>query len=64
MGIVRKKPQPALTSIHLAADIWSSPNNYLLLVICAHYIDDQEERKKALLALRMVTGHRNDSGQS
>jgi hypothetical protein len=57
MDIVRKKLQSALTSIHLSVDIWTSPNNYLLLAICAHFIDDQEERTKALLALRTVSGH-------
>ena len=57
MDIVRKKLQSALTNIHLAVDIWTSPNNYLLLAVCAHFIDDQEERTKALLALRTVAGH-------
>lgn len=57
MDIVRKKLQSALTNIHLAVDIWTSPNNHLFLAICGHFIDDQEERKKALLALRTVAGH-------
>jgi len=60
IDIVRKKLQSALTNIHLAVDIWTSPNNYLLLAICAHFIDDQEERIKALLALRTVAGHSGD----
>jgi hypothetical protein len=60
MDIVRKKLQSASTNIHLAVDIWTSPNNYLLLAICAHFIDDQEERIKALLALCTVAGHSGD----
>jgi len=55
--IVRKRVQSALTSIHLSIDIWTSPNNYLLLGICAHFIDSQEKRIKALLALRTVAAH-------
>lgn len=55
--IVRRKVQSALTNIHLSVDIWTSPNNHLLLAVCAHFIDSQENRMKALLALRTVPGH-------
>ena len=54
---VRKKLQSALTSIHLSMDIWTSPNNHLLLAICAHFIDSQGIQTKALLALRPVVNH-------
>ena len=55
--IVRKKLQSALTNIHLSVDIWTSPNNRLLLAICSHFVDSQETRTKALLALRTVANH-------
>jgi len=56
--IVRKKLQSAVSSLHLSLDIWTSPNRYLLLGICAHFVDQPDElRRKALLALRPVTGH-------
>jgi len=55
--IVRKKLQSALTDIHLSVDIWTSPNNYLFLAVCAHFIDDQEDLQKVLLSLRTVAGH-------
>jgi len=55
--IVRKKVQSALTDIHLSVDIWTSPNNHLLLAICAHFVNSQEQRRKALLALRTVANH-------
>jgi len=61
MDIVRKKLQSALTDIYLAIDIWTSPNNYLLLAIYAHFIDDQEERIKALLTLRTVASYSGDN---
>jgi hypothetical protein len=55
--VVRKKVQSALSSIHLSVDIWTSPNNYLFLSTCAHFTDDQAKPRKALLALRTVSGH-------
>jgi len=57
MDIIRKKLQSALINIHLAVNIWTLLNNYLLLTICAHFIDDQEAPTKALLTLRTVAGH-------
>ena len=55
--IVRKKVQSALTNIHISVDIWTSPNNYLLLAICSHFVNSDEKRIKALLALRTVASH-------
>lgn len=55
--IVRKKVQSALTDIHLSVDVWTSPNNHLLLAVCAHFVDLREERVKALLALRTIVNH-------
>jgi hypothetical protein len=55
--IVRKKVQSAITNIHLSVDIWTSPNNHLLLAICAHFVNSNEQRVKALLALRTVASH-------
>jgi hypothetical protein len=59
--IVRKKLQSALSSIHLSLDIWTSPNRLLLLGICAHFVEEGEEKlSKALLALRTVINHSGD----
>ena len=56
--VVRKKLQSAISDIHLSLDLWTSPNNHLLLGVCAHFVDyDQKRRFKALLALRPVIGH-------
>jgi hypothetical protein len=55
--IVRKEVQSALTDIHLSIDVWTSPNNHLLLAICAHFLDSKERRVKALLALRTIANH-------
>jgi hypothetical protein len=55
--IVRKVVQSAITQIHLSVDIWSSPNNHLLLATCAHFINIREQRFNILLALPTVSGH-------
>jgi hypothetical protein len=59
--IIRRTLQSAVSSIHLSLDIWTSPNKYLLLGICAHYTTHLLQRQKALLALRRVAGHSGDN---
>lgn len=59
--IVRKKLQSASSSIHLSLDIWTSPNRILFLGICAHFVEQSQERLcKGLLALRTVGNHSGD----
>ncbi|KAK4207655.1 hypothetical protein QBC37DRAFT_247777, partial [Rhypophila decipiens] len=55
--IVRRAVQSALSSIHISLDIWTSPNRYLFLAVCAHYVSREEKLCKALLALRSVGNH-------
>jgi hypothetical protein len=51
---VRKALQSAKTSIHLAVDIWTSPNHSLLLGICGSFVDIQDKYQNILIALRTV----------
>ncbi|EED11633.1 hypothetical protein TSTA_108210 [Talaromyces stipitatus ATCC 10500] len=56
-----KKLQSASSSIHLSLDIWTSPNRILFLGICAHFVEQSQERLcKGLLALRTVGNHSGD----
>jgi hypothetical protein len=56
--VVRRKLQSSLSKIHLSLDVWTSPNRHLLLGICAHFVDFNEEKfQKALLALRTISNH-------
>jgi hypothetical protein len=59
--IVRKKLQSARTSIHLSVDIWTSPNNYLLVAICGHFIDHDDKLRNILLGLRTTAGHSGEN---
>ncbi|OCK90743.1 uncharacterized protein K441DRAFT_578074, partial [Cenococcum geophilum 1.58] len=49
-----------LTSIYLSVNIWTSLNNYLLLVICGHFINSQEKLINALLGLYTVAFYSGD----
>ena len=55
--IVRRTLQSAKTRIHLAVDIWTSPNNYLFLAICASFVDHNDQLHNILIGLRTTPGH-------
>jgi hypothetical protein len=55
--IIRQALQVALSHIHISLDIWTSPNQWLLLAICAHFTTCDHKKQKALLALKKVPGH-------
>ena len=52
--IVRKLLQSAKTKIHLAVDIWTSPNHSLVLGICASFVDLYDSYHNILIGLRIV----------
>jgi hypothetical protein len=54
--IVRKLLQSAKTSIHLAVDVWTSPNNHLLLAICGSFVDIHDRFQNILIGLRTTYG--------
>ena len=39
------------SKIHISADLWTSPNNYALLGIVAHWWDEEDALQSALIAL-------------
>jgi hypothetical protein len=53
--------QAALSHIHISLDIWTSPNRWLILAICAHFTSCDHKKEKALLALKKVSGHSGDN---
>jgi hypothetical protein len=57
---VQKALQAALSHIHISLDIWTSPNRWLILAICAHFTSYDYKKEKALLALKKVPGHSGD----
>jgi hypothetical protein len=58
--IVRKTLQSALTRIHISLDIWTTPNSYLTLGVCAHFVNIDGVRQTLVLGIRSVSGHAGD----
>ena len=56
-NIVQIVVQVAISYIYISLDIWTSPNQWLLLAICAHFTSYEQKKEKALLALKKVPGH-------
>jgi hypothetical protein len=56
-NVVRRTLQAALSHIHISLNIWTSPNRWFLLAICAHFTSYDQKKQKALLALQKVPGH-------
>jgi hypothetical protein len=59
--IVRKILQSAQTNIHLAVDIWTSPESSLLLGICGSFVDHHDDYRNILIGLRTV---KSQSGEN
>jgi hypothetical protein len=55
--VVRKTLQSAKSLIHISLDVWTSPNLYLLLGVCSHFINIESVRQTVTLGLRPVSGH-------
>src|SRR4029077_12516084 len=53
------------TRIHLSADIWTSPNNYLTLGLSGNFVrigdDGKPQRVRVLLGLQEVSGHSGEN---
>lgn len=41
----------ALSPIHISTDLWTSPSRHSLLAICAQWVDEDYQLRKALLSL-------------
>jgi hypothetical protein len=60
--IVRQELVNALTQIHLAFDLWTSPNNIAILGVSGHFLDRYGHTQQRLLALSQQQGaHTGDN---
>jgi len=55
--IVRTIVQAVISHIHISLNIWTSPNQWLLLAICAHFTSYEQKKEKTLLILKKIPGH-------
>ena len=48
----------SISSIHLTVDVWTSPNRYLLLGVCAHFVaHGQDQVSRLLIGLSPIASH-------
>jgi hypothetical protein len=63
--LIRKLLKESSTRIHLSADIWTSPNNYLTLGLVGSFVqisdDEKPQRVRVLLGLQEVAGHSGEN---
>ena len=63
--LIRKLLKESSTRIHLSADIWTSPNNYLTLGLVGSFVqisdDEIPQRVRVLLGLQEVAGHSGEN---
>jgi hypothetical protein len=46
----------AASNIHISCDMWSSPNNYALLGVVAHWTDPDHRQRTSLIGMPRVSG--------
>ncbi|KAK4150430.1 ribonuclease H-like domain-containing protein [Chaetomidium leptoderma] len=54
--VVQQELAASVSKIHLAFDLWTSPNRLAILAVSAHFIDAQNSLQQRLLALREQQG--------
>lgn len=53
---LKKELRSSKSNIHISFDLWTSPNNYSIIAVVAHFIDAKCCRQNKLLAIRQVQG--------
>jgi hypothetical protein len=48
---LKMKLQTAVSKIHLSTDLWTSPHRHGILAVCARWVDNSYQPKRALLAM-------------
>jgi hypothetical protein len=54
--LVQQELTTSVSKIHLAFDLWTSPNRHAILAVSAHFIDAKNSIQQRLLALREQQG--------
>ena len=56
MELIKRELTQSSYKKHLTFDLWTSPNQYALLGIIAHFVDDRQQLQFRLLGLRRILG--------
>lgn len=61
-GALRQAMLEGLSDVHVSFDGWTSPNDYSIISVNAHFIDKQGKRRTERLAFRRILGeHTGDN---
>ncbi|KAK5989279.1 Putative AC9 transposase-like protein [Cladobotryum mycophilum] len=55
-ALIHQQLHNALTHIHLCFDLWTSPNQYAIMAITAHFLSPTGKHQQRLLSLREQSG--------
>lgn len=53
---IKSRVQNARSKVHISCDLWTSPNDFAVLGIVAHYISEDNQLEHSVLALVEITG--------
>jgi hypothetical protein len=53
---IKSRIQNARSKVHISCDLWTSPNDFAILGILAHYISEDNQLEHSVLALVEITG--------
>ncbi len=59
-NIVRTVVQAAILHIYISLNIWTSPNQQLLLTIYAHFTSYEQKKEKTLLTLKKIPNYNKE----
>ncbi|OAQ60812.1 transposase [Purpureocillium lilacinum] len=54
--LVQQSLREAITKIHVAFDLWTSPNRYAIVAVSGHFLDKEGRQQQRLLALTRQPG--------
>ncbi len=58
------KLQNAASKVHVSSDLWTSPHRHGVLAICARWVDEDHQPRRALLGLREIRHSHSGEHQS
>jgi hypothetical protein len=61
---IKQRLQSSISSVHLSADVWTSPNKLAFVAIIAHFVDEDKVLQKALLGLPQLYGSHGGEHQA
>ncbi|RKK06794.1 hypothetical protein BFJ65_g18348 [Fusarium oxysporum f. sp. cepae] len=61
---LKAKLQSAVSKVHISSDLWTSPHRHGVLAVCARWVDEDYQPRRALLSLLEIRHRRGIPGIS